>query len=180
MIESLIVYINRDGKSGFLATSKKRGVIWVKKLHGLKSTRTFRGGFRGCQKTLPATSRMDICPYWYILEMALGWFMIIWSRAENWLLRSPYHIIAQKSIGESKNHVSFLPELWYTKTATQFHISRLREITLAKGVFSLYLCLRRDEIVSQQWGIHFCGCVSSLGRTFFAPDSTYKEDQRYE
>ena len=44
----------------------------------------------------------------------------------------------------------FLLELWYTKTATQFHISRLREITLAKGVFSLYLCLRRDEIVSQQ------------------------------
>lgn len=46
--------------------------------------------------------------------------------------------------------VSFFGWLCYTYSATQFHISRLREITLAKGVFSLYLCLKRDEIVSQQ------------------------------
>ena len=143
-----------------------KGVIWVKKSHGLKSTKIFREGFRDCQKTLLATSRMGICPFLYILEMAQGWSMITWSRAENWLLHSLYHIIAQKSIGKSKYHVSFLHGLWYTEIATQFHISRLREITLAKGVFSLYLYLRRDEIVSQQWGIHFCGCVSSLGRTF--------------
>ena len=90
MIESLIVYINRDGKSGFLATSKKRGVIWVKKLHGLKSTRTFRGGFRGCQKTLPATSRMGICPYWYILWTVRRWSMTTWSSGDNWLRRKAH------------------------------------------------------------------------------------------
>ena len=56
-----------------------------------------------------------------------------------------------KRLGENfLESVSFFELLCYTYSATQFHISRLREITLAKGVFSLYLCLKRDEIVSQQ------------------------------
>lgn len=34
-------------------------------------------------------------------------------------IHRPYHKIQSKSIGKSKNSVSFLPGLWYTKSVTQ-------------------------------------------------------------